>query len=406
MIRLFVLLPLLAAVALLLFSLDADPLVRRDASISAASIAQARLLFSRNDPRGLRPGAQRTAQVPVALIDEAFNHFATRTLRGRGAFVLVDQAADFRLSVPVPAVSGRYLNLRVAFRERGGQLHLASAALGSLPIPPAVAEWLLVSAIDLGGAGEQWQLARQVFRHLAFDPARGVVAVSYVWDPALSDRARSLAFTAAASSHAEAAQRTLAGLLAKYPANAKVPLSEILAPLLAAPSGERLQRRRAALLVLAAYVSEKNLAALLPQARQWPHPQQLRLTLLGRYDSAQHFGVSAALAAWAGEPAANAIGVYKEIDDSRHGSGFSFADLAADRAGTRFGELVVADSPRLEQALRGPLRDADLVPALAGLPEYLPEAEFRRRYGNADNAAYRRLSTDIEDRLAALPLYR
>lgn len=128
--------------------------------------------------------------------------------------------------------------------------------------------------------------------------------------------------------------------------------------------------------------------------------------MLGRYDSAQHFGVSAALAAWAGEPAANAIGVYKEIDDSRHGSGFSFADLAADRAGTRFGELVVADSPRLEQALRGPLRDADLVPALAGLPEYLPEAEFRRRYGNADNAAYRRLSTDIEDRLAALPLYR
>ena len=33
----------------------------------------------------------------------------------------------------------------------------------------------------------------------------------------------------------------------------------------------------------------------------------------------------------------DAIGVYKEVRDSRGGSGFSFNDMAANRAGTRFG---------------------------------------------------------------------
>lgn len=186
-----------------------------------------------------------------------------------------------------------------------------------------------------------------------------------------------------------------------------MPLSEVLPPLLAGPEGEEtLQQRRAALLVLAAYESEKSLDAFFPQAREWPRPRRLKLELLGRYDSAQHFSISAALAVWAGEPAANAIGVYKEIDDSRRGSGFSFADLAADRAGTRFGELLLGDSARLNAALRGPLRDSDLAPPLGGLPEYLSAAQFERRYGGQDNPAYRQVSADIEARLAALPLYR
>ena len=80
--------------------------------------------------------------------------------------------------------------------------------------------------------------------------------------------------------------------------------------------------------------------------------RRVELTLNGRHDSAQHFVISAALAAWAGEPVAEAIGLYKELDDARRGSGFSFADLAADRAGTRFGELVAKASARLDEALQ------------------------------------------------------
>ena len=112
------------------------------------------------------------------------------------------------------------------------------------------------------------------------------------------------------------------------------------------------------------------------------------------------------MAAWAGEPAANAVGLFKEIQDSRGGSGFSFADLAADRAGTRFGELVAGGSPRLRYALRSTLTDSELAPSLDGLPEPFSAADFEQRFGSGDNAAYRQVTTEIERRLAALPLYR
>src|SRR5262249_12395749 len=63
-----------------------------------------------------------------------------------------------------------------------------------------------------------------------------------------------------------------------------------------------------------------------------------RPTLSGRQDSLQHFAVSAALAALAPEAAAWAAGLQKEVEDAQgkdsgKGTGFSFADLAADQAG-------------------------------------------------------------------------
>ncbi|WP_291993365.1 hypothetical protein [Candidatus Accumulibacter sp. ACC003] len=401
------LLPLLAIALLLASTLEAAPLVSRSASISPTSIADAKSLLASNDPRRLRRGEQRTALIPAALIDEALNHLSSRVLQGRGAFALAKESAEVRLSVAAPRLlAAPYLNLSVLFKVVDGQPRIASASLGALPIPPGVAEWLIALAIEYSGLGADWHLARQAFRGLQFAPARGLVAVSYAWEPGLLESARSRAFTPTEIADIEAAQRALAALLADYPARARVPLSKILAPLLSRVGKRTLQDDRAALLVLAAYLSEKRLSTLLPAARQWPQARPLELTLHGHYDKAQHFTISAALAAWAGEPAANAIGIYKEIDDSRGGSGFSFADLAADRAGTRFGELIAADSPRLQAARRSSLADAELAPALGGLPEDLSEATFQRRFGGPDNAAFQELSREIDHRLAALPLYR
>ena len=399
------LLPLLIVLA----TLERAPLVSRSESISPASIAEAKRLLANNDPRRLQRGDQRTASIPAPLIDEAINHLVSRSLHGRGTFALAEETAEIRISVPVPGLAGyRYWNLRAQLQEAEGEPRIVAASLANLPVPSRLAEFCLNSAIGLAGFSDEWRAARQLIRKLAFEPARGVVEVSYVWEPGVLVRARALAFPPEDIASMAAAQKALAAQLDHYSARARVPLGQVLSGLLTVPaSGEAtLRQRRAALLVLASYLAEKNLAVLIPEARHWPRPRRLKLILLGRYDSAQHFAVSAALAAWAGEPAANAIGLYKEVEDSRGGSGFSFADLAADRAGTRFGELVAEGSSRLDVALRGSLGDSDLAPSLDGLPEALSEAEFQRRYGGRDNPAYRQLLSEIERRLAALPLYR
>jgi len=283
-----------------------------------------------------------------------------------------------------------------------GLPRVASASIGALPIPSALAEWLIASAIDHSGLDGDWRLARQAFRRLLFASPSGMVVVSYVWDPGVLGRPRAMVFSPPQMVRIEAAQRSLVSLLESYPPRSHVPLATILAPLLARSAEHAPAQDRAALLVLAAYLSERSLSTLLPQASGWPRPRQVNLTLMGRSDSAQHFAISAALAAWAGEPAANAIGVYKEIDDSRGGSGFSFGDLAADPAGTRPGRARLA-TPAARPALRPRRRrPGAVVGRLAGVP-----------FGSRVQASLRRyrqrclwLMTGIEGRLDALPLYR
>ncbi|HMA80896.1 MAG TPA: hypothetical protein VKR81_08390, partial [Candidatus Binatia bacterium] len=142
-------------------------------------------------------------------------------------------------------------------------------------------------------------------------------------------------------------------------------------------------------------------------AKNWPRPAQHRVLLNGRDDFPKHFIVSAALAAKAGAPLADAVGVYKELADARGGSGFSFNDIAADRAGTRFGEYAAdpASARRLQHRLRAGIRERDIMPGTADLPEFMPEAEFLRRFGGVDAPAYRKMMAEIERRIAALPLY-
>jgi uncharacterized protein YfiM (DUF2279 family) len=185
-----------------------------------------------------------------------------------------------------------------------------------------------------------------------------------------------------------------------------VGLERLLGPLLQlarerAAQGDAALEHRAMVVVLAFYVNGKGLAALVPSARSWPVPARRVVTLAGRTDFPQHFTISAALTATAGSPLSDAVGLYKEVDDARRGSGFSFNDIAADRAGTRFGALAVAD-PVLARGLR----EADLIPDVRDLPEFMAEPEFLRRFGGVGAPPYRRMMADIEQRIAALPLYR
>ena len=104
----------------------------------------------------------------------------------------------------------------------------------------------------------------------------------------------------------------------------------------------------------------------------------------------------------------DAVGVYKEIEDSRGGSGISFNDIAADRAGTRFGEYAAnsASARALQQRLRAGVVERDIMPVTEDLPEFMSEQEFKKRFGGLDAPAYKKMTAEIERRIAALSFYR
>lgn len=401
------LLLVLAAGGLILAGIDNQPLVSRGATIAPRSVAQARFLLATNDPRRLLSGETRRTAIPAALIDDGINYFASRYLHGRGALLLREDAAEIHLTLRPPLLpEQRFLNLSATLHEAAGEPRIAAAKIGALPVPSALVELAINAGMRLAGYAQEWQLARHAIRELRFEPARQRVVVSYVWQPALLERARSVAVDRDNLARLRSAQEMLAAMLDHQAPGSRVDLASVLGPLLDVNGSDQRENRRAAIFVLAAYLSEKNIVALIPEAADWPRIRLTRLTLLGRGDSAQHFVISAALAAWAGEPMADAIGLYKELADAHGGSGFSFADLAADRAGTRFGELLNRNDARLQTLLPDKLKDHDLAPRLNDLPEAISQREFRRRFGSTGSPAYQQLAAEIERRLGALPLYQ
>ena len=73
------------------------------------------------------------------------------------------------------------------------------------------------------------------------------------------------------------------------------------------------------------------------------------------------------------------------------------------------GEQAAANAEaavKLQQRVSAGIHEKDIMPATKDLPEFMPEAEFQKRYGGIDAPAYKRVMTDIERRVAALALYR
>ena len=178
-----------------------------------------------------------------------------------------------------------------------------------------------------------------------------------------------------------------------------------LAQARAAEGHDAAEENRAALLTLALYVTGRPLSRSMPQARGWPRLPWRSVVLGDRIDFAQHFLVSAAIAARAGGALADVLGLAKEVSDAHDGSGFSFNDMAVNRAGVRLGELAVDAAAHAQRRLAAGVRDADLIPDVSDLPEFLPEAVFVERFGGVGAPGYERMLADIDSRVAALPLW-
>jgi hypothetical protein len=132
-------------------------------------------------------------------------------------------------------------------------------------------------------------------------------------------------------------------------------------------------------------------------------------TVRQRDDWPKHFFVSAALTVIAAGNISDASGLLKEEKDSAGGSGFSFGDLLADRAGTTFAEVATRDEASaraLQMRVAQGFRVDDFFPEAKDLPEGIQEAELQTSYGGVGGKGYSRLTAEIERRIASCPGYQ
>ena len=177
-----------------------------------------------------------------------------------------------------------------------------------------------------------------------------------------------------------------------------------------------LKENESALLALILYFGADNFQLLITDVLNIP-VEQLRIrnrlrsnvTLQGRVDLQQHFIYSMALQLFSNYQASDAIGEYKEfLDSNSGGSGFSFADLMADRAGTRLALITTHSELQAKSAqnILMQIEDSQLLPDINGLAEGLKSNVFREKYKNVNSQAYRTALKNIDKRLKTLAIYQ
>jgi hypothetical protein len=150
--------------------------------------------------------------------------------------------------------------------------------------------------------------------------------------------------------------------------------------------------------------TEMLIGSVRPDSESSPGTAPKLVHLAGRRDLMLHFIVSAGLEVLANSGVSFTAGEFKELLDSAGRSGFSFADLAADRAGLRFAALATepATARHVQQILRQIVDETAYFPSIEGLPEGLSQQEFEEIYKDVDSAMYRSLLDEIDRRIEAL----
>jgi len=400
----------LLIVGAIVASFQDSPTVSSTLEITTQQAERAKRLFQTHDPRKLPPGVVRTFAIDRDDLDLGINVLLSQ--RGGAAKVeLAPGSLMLWASIKAPDNPfGAYWNVEAVVGQTASLPQFDRLQIGRVPVPGFIADWLLHRLLLRFGETESGELAADVIRSVRIDASQ--VQVEYQWREDLPDRLRQVLVSEDDKTRLRAYQEMLAAATDGAAKPSHLSIATLLKPLFQLAADRSAQNdpvaeNRAALIVLALYVNGHGLTGILPESRQWVRPTPRKITLSARHDFAQHFSISAALAAAAGTPLANAIGLYKEVKDSQGGSGFSFTDLAADRAGTLLGERAVTGTGRnLQRRLAGGAGEADFMPPALDLPEGLSEAEFKRRFDSTESAAYREIARQIEQRLQKLALYR
>jgi hypothetical protein len=392
--------------------LDGAPAIEPPGEFRRTDLAWVKSLFQKHDPRRQTPDMVHSIQLDEAELNRLLN-YAVELRRVTGiAAELTPGVATLTATLAVPHTPfGDYLNLTAEVAEAPGGIRIASLQLGSLPLPGALADWTARLAHRWLRHDETYAALADAFAQVRFDENQATL--DYRWHPELLTRlerkSADLLIAPADQVRMLAYAERLDTLLKPHARGSTVPLVHLMAPLFAhaqANGGDAAEENRAALTALAAYLSGISLPKLLEgDGRSIRRAPRVLLSLHGRRDFAEHFVISAALTVNGGSRLANAIGLIKEEEDADQGSGFSFTDLATNRAGVRLGERATGDAAaRVQERLAAARRDTDLAPDFRDLPEFMPQAEFDRRFGPVGGPRYQQVIDRIDGRLAAHPL--
>jgi len=397
----------LAIALLFIFGISNEPDVKLDWVMTQADIGRAKTIL--REGYKTRPNTIGTIKLTQADLNLAANYLLNRFSKGRVLISLKPNKLKFIVTATLPENSlGKYVNVTFGLgNEEGGQLPtLTKFKAGALLLPSKLAAIAIKVIIKHTALNEYFILATEPIKSVVIDA--DAITIIYHQSRATLDSARDLlAHNATQYDHAKVYKSKLTEIIRQHDPDWRLSLAELLQPMFAlayqrASLETAIEENRTIINTVNDYVNNSTAVAT-PIKPFYP------AFLYKRIDLAQHFIGAAAITTSVNSQIAQVLGEEKELRDAQGGSGFSFVDLTADKAGTRFGELATAspDSARkLQQAMANIKDYRDFMPDPRSLPEHMDEAEFNKRYGSINSAAYRKVTEQIDALIMATPVFK
>jgi hypothetical protein len=392
--------------------LDSRPMVPQDRTLTGDERAWAKDWLRTARPPGLADGERVTLTLSESEANVLGSYLIDMVGEGRIRVRMDDSRAHLIASLGLPwDPVDSFVNLELTLVEAKPLPRIERARLAGVPLPDGLVQGLadrLIRALDQS----------RVLQAVVIKP--DIAMLTYEWHPNALENLGSGLVSDVERTRLIRYQGILDRYGARIPKNHSIPLADLLSHLLfearyQGPKGRLSQsadpgaENRAAILGLAAYVNRATVRD--PADRRAENrPIAFRtVELRGRRDLAQHFMTSAAIAAEGGDALSNLLGLFKEVKDTDGGSGFSFADLAADRAGARFAQRATGDRTgalAVQGLAQQGLAEDDIMPPIDGLPERIGKGEFATDYRDTRSPAYRAVAERIERRIDRLTLHR
>lgn len=405
---------------------DAQPLLTPQGQMNADAVRHSKQLLSNLNAAMRNPKEQQW--VFSANTDELNSAFAlaSRTLPGfRGKAQVNATGLTTFMTLPVSVFGNAYyLNASVQVHPSTGPLDIKQVTLGMLTLPGETALNVLGWVADqLWGPGKGANLLAMV-RSVQFqqDEVKVEVTKPGGWDLQRLKQSglsvyRELFSSPQQTANLEFYYKIAADYAVEHPNSSLVNYFQLLFRQAQARTavyqdepGRAQQENQAVLLAMAQLLGGHNLQMLVNEVKRAPGVKAPRVTLARRPDLQQHFIYSATIHILTNQNVSDTVGEAKELLDSiKGGSGFSFVDLLADRAGVRFAQIAIgsaSSAAELQQFFSQERTEAELFPSKSRLPEGISQESFEQKYKSVDSADYQKMLADIHQRLEALPLYQ
>ncbi|MDO9104244.1 MAG: hypothetical protein Q7U57_04715 [Methylovulum sp.] len=404
----FLIIVLTLSVMIVFFGVGDEPDIKLGWALGRDDITRAKKIL--HEGSKTRPEEIGTIALSKEDLNLAANYLLNRYSKSAVDISLKKNQLKFTATATLPENSlGKYVNITLALGNIDGNPlpGITKFKAGKLLLPSNVAAFLIDYFIRHSSLNNYFLLATRPIKAVSIDPDK--ITITYFSNLDTLIQARKL-LTSADDSALAVYQAKLADIIAHHDPNWRLSLAELLKPVFAlayqrSTPVNAVEENRMAIIAVNDYVN-KDAKKILSSPVAGRHYSAF---LYKRGDLAQHFIGSAAITASVSGQVSVAMGEEKELRDAERGSGFSFIDLAADKAGTHFGEMATSspENARKIQKAMSAIKDySDFMPDPRDLPEHMNEAEFKRRYGSTSSVAYQQQLRQIDERIAATPIYQ